>query len=87
MIRSLAFMLLASLLAACSSTGVVPTGGDTYMSAKSGGTVTDMTADLYREASAFCASQDKKIEKINLTEQSRIPFVRQSSSKLEFRCV
>lgn len=86
--RSLTTPLLAFLLVACSSTGVVPTGGDTYMAAKSGGGfVSDMTADIFREAAAFCADQKKKLEKINLTEQNNIPFVRRANSKLEFRCI
>lgn len=81
-------LFAASVLTACSSTGVVQTGGDTYMNAKTGaGMVAEMSADLYREAIAFCAGQNKKFEKIELTEQNNIPFVRRANSKLEFRCV
>jgi len=84
-------VLFGLLLVGCSSTGVVSTGSDTYMVAKSGGgpgaTGAEMSADLYREANAFCAAQKKQFVKINVTEQNNVPFVRLANAKLEFRCV
>ena len=85
------FVLAGLVLAGCSSTGVVSTGSDTYMVAKSGGgpgaSGAEMSADLYREANAFCAEQKKQFVRINVTEQDNKPFVRLANSKLEFRCV
>lgn len=78
-------------VAGCASTGVVSTGVDSYMIAKGGGgpgaTGAEMSADLYREANAFCASQKKQFERISVTEKDNTPFVRAASSKIEFRCV
>jgi hypothetical protein len=82
---------LCGLFAGCSSTGVVSTGPDTYMVAKSGGgpgaSGAEMSADLYREATAFCAAQKKQFMRISVTEQDNKPFVRLANAKLEFRCV
>ena len=85
-------IILAVLaLTGCSSTGVVSTGSDTYMVAKSGGgpgaSGAEISADLYREANTFCAKQTKQFVKINVTEQDNKPFVRLANAKLEFRCV
>lgn len=89
MARSLLFV--AFLLLGCGgrSTGVVATGGDTYMVAQSGGAETgaEVSAQLYREANAFCASQGKPLSKVNLTASDFKPFVRPANAKLEFRCV
>lgn len=86
-----AIVLAGLILAGCSSTGVVSTGSDTYMVAKSGGgpgaSGAEMSAGLYREANAFCAEQKKQFVKINVTEQDNMPFVRLANAKLEFRCV
>ena len=86
-----AFWLIGLVLTACSSTGVVSTGPDTYMVAKSGGgpgaSGAEMSADLYREANAFCAAQKKQFMRISVNEQDNKPFVRLANAKLEFRCV
>lgn len=85
------FVVVGLFLAGCSSTGVVSTGPDTYMVAKSGGgpgaSGAEMSADLYREANAFCAAQKKQFVRISVTEQDNKPFVRLANAKLEFRCV
>lgn len=82
--------ILSLTLVGCSSTGVVPTGPDTYMVAKSGGgpgaSGAEISADLYREASKFCAEQQKQFIQINVVEQDNKPFVRLANAKLEFRC-
>jgi hypothetical protein len=86
-----AFVLMGLVITGCSSTGVVSTGPDTYMVAKSGGgpgaSGAEISADLYREANAFCAAQKKQFVRISVTEQDNKPFVRQANAKLEFRCV
>lgn len=85
-------IVLAGLVfAGCSSTGVVSTGSDTYMVAKSGGgpgaSGAEMSADLYREANAFCAEQKKQFVRISVTERDIKPFHGPANAKLEFRCV
>jgi len=81
-------ILLMIALAGCAitNTGVVSTGPDTYLIA-SDASGAEVTAGLYREANAFCAEQKKQLITINVTALNRIPFVRNASSKLEFRCV
>ena len=86
-----AFGIVPMLLAACanSSTGVVSTGPDTYMIAKTGGfgvSGAEVSADLYREANAFCTQQNRQFLRISLNERDKRPFVRAANSKLEFRC-
>lgn len=86
-----AFLIVGLVLTGCSSTGVVSTGPDTYMIAKSGGgpgaSGAEMSADLYREANAFCAEKKMQFMRISVTEQDNKPFVRLANAKLEFRCV
>lgn len=82
---------LVVLLTGCaSSTGVVPIGPDTYMVGGKalglGASGHDATADLYREAGAYCASQSKQLMPVNVQSADggvgRFP-----SAKLEFRCL
>lgn len=83
--------LLVAAIAGCASTGVVPTGQDVFMLAKTGGAPgmsgAEVTADLYREANAFCTQKHRQMETIKVTEHDWRAFVRMASSKLEFRCV
>ena len=81
-------MIIAS---GCSTTGVTPMGDGMYMIAKTGGTPgasgAEVSADLYREAYAFCASKNMDFHKVSIDEKDWKAFVRLASSKLEFRCV
>lgn len=80
------------LLAGCSSTGIVPTGQDTYMVAKksaagvatSGATI---KAELYGEANAYCAKDGRVVETITATSANAIPFARMSQAEINFKCV
>ncbi len=89
--RMFQVLITTVFLAACASTGVVSTGPDTYMIAKSGGiemgSGAEVTADLYREANAFCAEQKKQLMTIKVTALDSKTFVRKASSELQFRCV
>jgi hypothetical protein len=84
-------VLVGLMMAGCSSTGIVSTGPDTYMVARSGGgpgaSGAEISAGLYREANEFCAAQKKQFSRISVTEQDNKPFVRLANAKLEFRCV
>lgn len=85
-----AIIFVTLIISGCSSTGVVPTGVDTYMIAKSGGgpgaSGAEMSAGLYKEANAFCASKERQFVRISVVEQDNKPFVRLANAKLEFRC-
>lgn len=79
------------LLAACaSSTGVVATGGDTYMvgtkATAVGASSHDATAQALREANEFCARRGEKVDRINVESLER-GFARFPNAKIEFRCV
>lgn len=86
----LAAMILA--LAGCASSGPVPLGKDTYMISKqsAGGifvAASVVKADILKEASAFCTSQNKGFEVITATETNAIPFARQTSAEAQFKCL
>ena len=84
------FVLIALMLTACSSTGVVPMDGNSYMiakrSARAGfGPPTATKADVYREANAFCTEQGKSVETIKL-DMTNSGFARPGNVSLEFTC-
>lgn len=85
------FIILMLALTGCASTGVVSMDNDTYMvgkrSAQIGfGPPVGAKADVYREANAFCAKQNKKVETIEL-KMTNSGFARPASVSLQFRCV
>ncbi len=45
------------------------------------------TADIYTEANEYCARTDKEIETVNSEVKDAIPFMRNGSAMLHFRCV
>lgn len=82
--------VVAVVLVSCSSTGVVPMDGGTYMIAKRSaqagfGPPNGVKADVYREANAFCAKEHKTVETVNL-EMTDSGFGRPGSVSLQFRC-
>lgn len=86
---SLTFLVL--LTACASSTGVVSTGPNTYMVVGTAGSfgsnsADKVAADLYREASAYCAEQKKEMMRVTVGGRDG-NFGRLASSKLEFKCV
>jgi hypothetical protein len=85
------WILLAALLTGCASSGVVPTGGDTYMLAKTGAggmfsSGAAVAADLYAEANTFCGARGLAVETIDSEAENAIPFVRMNRASLKFRC-
>lgn len=78
-------------LAACSSTGIVPMDGETYMVSKRSaqvgfGPAVGAKADIYREANDFCAKQNKKVKTVSL-EMTDSGFARPASASLQFQCM
>jgi hypothetical protein len=61
-------LLLAALVAGCASTGPVAIGNGQYMLAKQGtgfGAVSEIKAELIKEATAHCASQGRGFLLVN----------------------
>lgn len=80
------------LLAGCASTGVVTVDQGTYMISKQSaagmfGTPEGVKADIYREANEFCAARGQSVETVKAETKHAIPFTRQGSASLTFRCV
>jgi len=76
-------------LAACASSGVVPTGPDSYMIAKSEWGFTSGAvhkARLLQEASDFCQSRGKQVLVTN-TSQNDVAFGKTPAAEVQFRCV
>ena len=83
-------LLIPIILAGCSSTGVVPMDGDTYMIAKRSaqigfGPPVKIQGEVYAEANEYCAKQQKTVETINL-HTTNSGFNRPAAVTLEFRC-
>lgn len=88
--KTCAIALMAAL-AGCASSGIVPTGQDTYIVSKAGAgggftSGSTVKAAVYVEANEFCAKSSKFVEKIsdNSTEAA---FGKFPSAELQFRCV
>ena len=83
--------LILLVLAGCASTGVTPTGTDTFMVSKRSAQVgfgdpVGAKADVYRQANEFCGKRGQAIEEVDYQEQPS-GFGRPASASLEFRCV
>jgi len=79
------------LLAGCASTGVIPTGADTFMvskrSAQAGfGEPVGAIASVLKEANAFCAKRNATMEQVTLDKQNS-GFAKPGSATLTFRCL
>jgi hypothetical protein len=84
-------ILVAFMLAACSSTGVVPKGHGTYMIEKGisrmfSGSPDSVRADIYQEAANLCGGERKAVETIKLEITPESGFARPGKVFLEFRC-
>jgi hypothetical protein len=85
-------VLLAMTLAACATpnTGVVPIGEGKYMLSKMGGMGVwlggEVKAGLYREASAFCVKQGKRLEPLGSSSQDAT-YGRYATAEIQFACV
>ena len=76
-------------LAACASSGVVPTGPDSYMIAKSEWGFTSGAvhkARLLQEASDFCQSRGKQVL-VTSTSQNDVALGKTPAAEVQFRCV
>ncbi len=90
--KLLVIMSLLCLFTGCASTGVVPTGSNEYMIAKTDmgdtwHTGTKVLAKLYIEANEYCASKNMSLEKISEETNDGKVFVRNANATLRFRCI
>lgn len=84
--------VVLAALAACSSSGPVQTGKDTYMITKQSAAGimkpgASIKADIIGEANEFCAKSGKRIELLTGDSKNAIPFARMPSAEISFRCV
>ena len=89
--RAIPVLLGLAVLAGCASTGVVPVGDGVYMISKQSaagvfGTPAGVEADIYRTANAYCAKRHEALETVNVQALYAVPFVREGSATLHFRC-
>ena len=91
MIRTTIAAMAVSLCVACSTTsGVVPSGKDTYFLSRSekgfDKTGSRVKAAIFGEASDFCAKRGKAMEVIKVNEKDMVPFRSDAQAEVEFRC-
>ena len=79
------------LLTGCASSGVVPMGQDTFMISKQSSTgfhsAGSVKADIYKEGSAYCASQGKEFQPVNDHGVDGVPGRSFANVEVQFRCL
>ena len=89
--KRIIFSVSVLILFGCSSTGVVPMDGGTYLISKKepqvgfGPSVT-LKGDVYREANEFCAKSGKQVETVSF-ESTNAGFAKSPTASLQFKCV
>ena len=84
-------ILVAMLMSACQSTGVIPMDRDSYMIGKKDGapglgvSLTNK-AEVYREAADFCKKIGQEVETLYITTTPARP-AQLGSTELQFRCI
>jgi hypothetical protein len=88
-IQRVALIVVALSVVACAHSGVVPTGPDSYMIAKSEWGFTSGAvhkAQLLQEASEFCRGMGKEMVATS-TSQNDVSFGKTPAAEVHFRCV
>ena len=83
-------VLAVCVFTACSSSGVVPAGPDTYLISRSVSgfsTAASAKAKLYREASAWCKAQGLVMVPLSSDEKDPLAGKRMGSAELLFRAL
>lgn len=89
--RKFLFIAFAAGLAGCAtpSTGIVPIGSGQYMASKMGEFTTfsgsQVKAELWKEAAAFCAKSGKQLVPGNSTAQDS-SYGKYASAEVQFAC-
>ena len=81
---------VASILAGCASTGIIPADRDTYLVSQTWAPFgfqapTHATATVYQQAHDFCAQRGLQVETVSL-DQVPSALGRPTSATLQFRC-
>jgi hypothetical protein len=90
--KSLKYLTLVSMLAACTTTtGVIPIGKDTYMVSGTGKSPggysgSEVKVAAFKEAMQFCATQSKQMQVVR-TEQRDMSFGVNATAELQFMCL
>lgn len=87
--KKLSAIFFVASLAGCASSGVVPTGPDSYMLAKSEWGFTSgavHTARLIQEASDFCNAKGKQIN-VTTSRHNDVEFGKTPAAEVHFQCV
>jgi len=89
--KRILILVVALILAACTSTGVVSKGDETYTIGKKisrvfSGSPEDVRFDLYQEAAYFCSTERKAVETIKLEIAPDSGLLKPGNVFLEFRC-
>jgi hypothetical protein len=89
---SLSLICATALSVSACSTGIVPTGGNTYMVAHSGSNLTheaSLKAKCYEDANAFCSARGLDMVPVSTTgrDGEPHPFGRGASCELVFKAV
>ena len=87
--RNSAFLCLPLFLAACANSGVVATGPDSFMIAKSEWGFTSGAvhkARLIQEASDHCRTMGTQVHVIS-SSQNDVEFGKTPAAEVQFRCV
>jgi len=90
--KSRILLIVSVILLFGCSTGVVPTGGNTYMVAVNGSNIThevSLKAECFKQANDFCASKGLIMVPVSTTghDGSPVPFGRGASCELIFKAV
>ncbi len=79
------------LVTGCASSGIVSMGQDTFMISKQSSTgfhsAGSVKADIYKEGSAYCASQGKEFQPVNDRGVDGVPGRSFASAEVQFRCL
>jgi|WetSurMetagenome_2_1015567.scaffolds.fasta_scaffold04730_8 hypothetical protein len=89
--KCILILVVAFMLAACGSTGVVPKGDGTYTISKEisktfSGSPDSVREDLYQEAANLCGGEQKAVETLKLEVTPASGFTKPGNVFLEFRC-
>ena len=79
------------VLSACQSTGVIPTGQNSYMIGKKDGTPglgvsLSNKAEVYKEANEFCAAKGLALQEVHSVVTPAMP-AQLGSTELYFKCI
>lgn len=90
--KRIALLGMTLIMVACTSSGPIKTGPDTYYITRKdggGGMVSGegAKAKILQEANTFCDQQGKQIQVQNAEAHHGIPFTRIASAEVTFKCV